>query len=163
MKIVVDTSSLFYGFQIDGRNEYITTQSAIEEVRGKSMKRSIEIRIDLVETFDPSSSSVKEVRKTARDSGDLDQLSGTDIDLIALAKDRDAFLLTNDMAMQNVCKKMGIKYQSFGGKSIRTEIEWGYRCIGCNRKFERFLEECPHCGSELKKYPRKRKAIDGPT
>ena len=163
MKIVVDTSSLFYGFQIDGSNEYITTDSVIQEIRGKKMKKSIEIRMELLIIFEPSKDTVKEVREIAEESGDLQQLSGTDTGLIALARDHDATLLTNDLAMQNVCKRMGIKYQSFQGKSIDTEIEWGYRCIGCKRKFDRLFKECPYCGNELKKYPKKRKTIVGST
>lgn len=160
MRIVLDTSSLFYGFQIDGNNEYFTTRSVLEEVRGRKMRKSIELRIDLVSVVEPDSSSVEEVSKIAKRSGDLDQLSATDIGLIALSKDREALLLTNDLGIQNVCKKMGISFQSFGGKSIRDEIEWGYRCIGCHRRFNRFLDECPYCGNELKRYPKKRKPVN---
>jgi UPF0271 protein len=159
MKIVVDTSSLFYGFQFDGNNEYITTDSVIEEVRNRSMKRGIGLRTELMKIFQPSSGEIAEVEKVARLSGDFDQLSTTDIELIALAKGQEAVLLTNDLAMQNVCRRMNIKYQSFGGKSIDTEIEWGYRCIGCHRRFNRLYEECPYCGNELKRYPKKRKPI----
>ncbi|MGC8561585.1 MAG: NOB1 family endonuclease [Thermoplasmata archaeon] len=159
MKIVVDTSSLFYGFQIDGSNEFITTPSVIEEVRGRKMKKSVVMSIELLKIMEPSAIGMEDVERVARSTGDLDQLSRTDIELIALAKETEARLLTNDLAIQNVCRRMGIAYQSFKGKSINTEIEWGYRCIGCGRKFDRFYKECPYCGNELKKYPKKRKAI----
>ncbi len=163
MRIVVDSSSLFYGFQIDGGNEYITTTSALEEVRGKRMKKSIEMRIELLKTFDPADNTVREVKRVARQTGDADQLSDTDIGLIALSKDTESTLLTNDLAIQNVCKRIGVRYQSFGGKSISTEIEWGYRCIGCRRTFDRLLKECPYCGNEMKRYPKKRRPISGST
>ena len=159
MKIVVDTSSLFYGFQIDGNNEYITTQSVLEEVRGKTMRKSIEMRLELLKIFEPTPSGIEEVRRAAKISGDYGQLSSTDIGLIALSKEIGAPILTNDLAMQNVCRRMGVKYQSFGGKSIDTEIVWGYRCTGCKKEFNKFYEECPHCGSPLKRFPKKRKPI----
>ena len=159
MRIVVDTSSLFYGFQIDGRNEFITTPSVIEEVRGKKMRRNIEMEIDLLKIMEPTGRSVEDVERTARSTGDIDQLSHTDIELIALANETCSHLMTNDLSMQNVCRSLGIPYESFKGKSIDTEIEWGYRCIGCKRKFDRFYDECPYCGSELRKYPKKRKTI----
>lgn len=163
MKIVVDTSSFFYGFQLDGKNEYLTTYSVLDEIKGKTMKREVELRIDLLKIFEPSQSTIGNVMRTARETGDLDQLSRTDIELIALAMEKGAILLSNDLSVQNVCRKVGVKYLTFSSKQIETEIEWGYRCIGCGRKFERYQEECPHCGSELKRYPRKRKAIHGPT
>ncbi|MEM0134018.1 MAG: hypothetical protein QXU18_02155 [Thermoplasmatales archaeon] len=159
MKIVVDTSSLFYGFQIDGSNEFLTTQSVIDEIRGKRMKKSILMNIDLLKIMEPTKSGIEKVDRVARSTGDIDQLSRTDVELIALASETEAHILTNDLAIQNVCRKMGIKYQSFGGKAIDTEIEWEYRCVGCHKKFDRFLEECPHCGNELKRFPKRRKPI----
>ncbi len=159
MKIVVDTSSLFYGFQFDGMNEYITTSKAMEEVRNRQMKKSISMRLELVRILEPSSSYIEMVKQLAKRTGDLDQLSSTDIEIVALAKEQDALLLTNDLAIQNVCKRMDVKYQAFGGKSIDTEIEWGYRCIGCHRRFDKLFDACPYCGNELKKYPKKRKPI----
>jgi Predicted nucleic acid-binding protein, consists of a PIN domain and a Zn-ribbon module len=159
MKIVVDASSLFYGFQVEGSNEYMITSAVLDEVKGRKMKGSLETVIELFKIIEPDKSTIEEVRNKAKETGDLDQLSVTDIELIALAKDSDATLLTNDLSIQNVCKRMKINYQSFGGKSINTEIEWGYRCIGCNRKFDRSFKECPHCGNELKKYPKKRRPI----
>jgi UPF0271 protein len=163
LKIVVDTSSFFYGFQMDGRNEYFTTYSVLDEVRGKTMKRELELRMDLFKLFEPSQSSIEKVRNVARETGDLDQLSVTDIELIALAVDKGAFLLSNDLAIQNVCMKVGVKYLTFSGKQIKTEIEWAYRCIGCGREFEKYHDDCPYCGSELKRYPKRRRAIRGPT
>ena len=163
MKIAVDTSSLFYGFQFDGRNEYITTSAVLEEVRNRQMKKSIDIRFELLKIFEPSPSDIEVVKRSAKQSGDLDQLSETDIGLIALAREQDALLLTNDLAIQNVCIRLDVRYQSFGGKSINTEIEWGYRCIGCHRRFDKLLDECPYCGNEMKRYPKKRRPIVGST
>ncbi|MCL4334319.1 MAG: nucleic acid-binding protein [Candidatus Thermoplasmatota archaeon] len=159
MKIVVDASALFYGFRFDGRNEYITTSSVIEEIRNKQMKKSLSMGFELLKVLAPSAHNLEEVKRSAVATGDIGQLSRTDIEIIALAKELDALLLTNDLAIQNVCRRMDVKYQSFGGKSIDTEIEWGYRCIGCKRRFSKPLDECPYCGNEIKRYPRKRKPI----
>ncbi|MEM0127859.1 MAG: ribonuclease VapC, partial [Thermoplasmatales archaeon] len=98
----------------------------------------------------------------ASETGDIFELSSTDIDVLALALDEKATLLTNDLAVQNVCRSIGINYDSFKGKNITTGIEWGYRCVGCDRKFTTKLEQCPHCGSELKKYPVRRRKLPNP-
>ncbi len=158
MKVVIDTSSFFYGFQPEGGNQYITTPSVLNEIRGKRMRRSVEMQTELLQVLEPGVHSVAEVTKNANFTGDIGQLSMTDIELIALALEEGAELLTNDLAIQNVCARMGIVYRSFGVKLIDTEIEWSYRCIGCKRIYDRKLESCPHCGSELRKFPKKRKA-----
>ncbi len=159
MKIVVDSSSFFYGFQLEGGNEYFTTESVLEEIRGRGMRKSIENMMPFLNVSVPSQSSVMKVRRVAKDTGDLDQLSHTDLELIALAEVENATILTNDLAIQNVCRKIGVSYQSFGGKEIKEEIEWKYRCKGCGRVFDKKMAECPYCGSELRKFPRRRKTI----
>lgn len=163
MKIVVDSSPVFSGFQIDGSMEYFTTPSVLKEIRGRRMKIDLNLRIDLIRVQNASSSSIDMVKSKSGETGDLYQLSETDIELVALALDKGAKLLTNDLAIQNVCRKVGVDYESFGSKEIDTEIKWGYRCIGCRRKFVKQLSECPYCGNELKRYPVKRKSITEPT
>ncbi|MEM0073235.1 MAG: hypothetical protein QW364_01165 [Thermoplasmatales archaeon] len=162
MKVVVDTSSFFYGFVPDRSNEYLTTKSVFSEIKGKKMMKSIEIRSDFIEIVEPTEASISLIRKKASETGDIFELSSTDIDVLALALDKKATLLTNDLAIQNVCRSIGINYDSFKGKKITTRIEWGYRCIGCGRRFTVKLKECPHCGSELRKYPVKRRKLPDP-
>ncbi|MEM0127494.1 MAG: hypothetical protein QXO03_00200 [Thermoplasmatales archaeon] len=162
MKIVVDTSSFFNGFLPDGSNEYFTTRSVLEEIKGKGMRRSIEMRANFLEVVEPTEASKSLVSEKATETGDISELSSTDIDVLALAVDKNATLITNDLAIQNVCRLIGLRYDSFKSKNIKNEIEWGYRCVGCGRKFSIRVKECPYCGSEIRKYPKKKKKLSDP-
>lgn len=159
MKIVIDSSSFFYGFKPDGKNEYFTTDSVLNEIRGKKMRQSIESLIEFIQVRNPGYDAVIFVKKSAKETGDLYQLSETDIGILALSYELKGAVLTNDLAIQNVCKKIHIQYESFNGKEISVEIEWRYRCIGCKRSYSVGNRSCPHCGNELKRYAIRRKTI----
>ncbi|MGC8644969.1 MAG: NOB1 family endonuclease [Thermoplasmata archaeon] len=159
MKVVVDTSSFFSGFLPDGSNDYLTAESVLREIRGRGMRESIEMRINFLTVTEPSEETRRRVRQTASRTGEETELSATDIDVVALALENEAIVLTNDLAVQNVCRLLGLKYESFKGKVIGDEIRWGYRCTGCGRRYSSNLRLCPHCGSELKRYPRRKRKI----
>lgn len=159
MRVVVDSSSFFYGFIPDSSNDYYTTESVLNEIRGKRMRKSIEATEPFLKIINPDKSAIQKIANIAKKSGDLEQLSVTDVEVIALALKISAKVLTNDLAIQNVCRLAGIAYESFNSKSIKNEIMWKYRCEGCRRIYDKFLEECPHCGNKLKKIPIKIKPI----
>jgi len=159
MKVVVDTSSFFSGFLPDGSNEYLTTESVLQEIRGRGMKKSIELRMNFLSVARPRKEYREKVLKDASKTGEERILSSTDIDVLALALENDALVLTNDLAMQNVCNLLGLRYDSFRGKEISYVIKWAYKCEGCGRRFSSYLESCPYCGNKLRRYPRKKKII----
>jgi UPF0271 protein len=159
MRVVIDTSAFFYGFRPEGSNEYFTTESVLDEIRGRRMREGIENFINLVTVMKPSERSISDVMRKAAETGDSYQLSRTDVELIALALESGATLLTNDLSVQNVCRRIGVEYQSFMGKSIKYDIVWKYRCPACGRRYDRKMEDCPHCGNKLKRYPVRKKVI----
>jgi UPF0271 protein len=63
--------------------------------------------------------------------------------------------MTDDYAVQNVASMIGIKVEPISQSRIKDKIIWGKKCTGCMKRFDRG-EECPICGSPLKKI-RKRK------
>lgn len=159
MKVVVDSSSFFYGFIPDSSNDYFTTESVFREIKGRKMKESLEVRAPFLKVISPLKSNIQKIEKIAEESGDIGQLSRTDIDVLALALEISASILTNDLAIQNVCRLAGIGYESFKSKRIKNEITWKYKCEGCGRIYDKLLKECPHCGNNLRKMPVKIKPI----
>ena len=100
----------------------------------------------------PSTSmeAIGKVRGAAETTGDISRLSDTDIDVLALALELDAIILTDDYSIQNLARILHVKYQEGVESGIREVFEWNYKCTGCARTYENELAECPICGSKLK-------------
>jgi len=105
---------------------------------------------ELLLVTSPSSASLSEVKEAAQRTGDDARLSPVDMEVLALARDLQATLLTDDYSIQNLARVLGIKYQGVGFKGIKEIIIWTYRCKGCGRIFEKNQPDCPICGSELR-------------
>ncbi len=159
MKFIVDASVIFSGLILSGGNEYITTEATISEIKSSRFKRYTENVLIMIQVKEPDETFLEQVEKLAGETGDFSMLSHNDIELIALALQESAVLLTNDLAMQNVARELGIKYESFNSKEIKEIIKWKYRCIGCHRIYNRMLPSCPYCGNELRKIPISKKKI----
>ncbi len=131
----------------------ITVPSVVDELKS----RDSVLRFDLAKEGGlrvewPEPEMVKEVRKKAEQTRDSEELSKTDLEILAKAlehRDR-AILLTDDYAVQNVAVQLGIQVKPIAQKKIRDIIIWQKRCTGCGKTFEKG-DECPICGSPMKK------------
>lgn len=158
MKILVADTAVFINRYRTDDATFITVPSVVDEL--KSRESSIEGLLAVeggakVEQPDPD--AIAEIRRMAGNTRDIEELSDTDIDVLAKAfeyKD-NCVLLTDDYAVQNVALLLGIEVQPVSQKKISDRIIWGKKCIGCKRKFDNG-DVCPICGSPLKK-TRKRK------
>ncbi|MDK2891873.1 DNA-binding protein [Methanohalophilus sp.] len=157
MKIfVADTAVFINRYRRDAT--FVTVPSVIEEL--KSRESSIEGLLAIesgAKVEQPNPEAIAEIHRMARNTRDIEELSKTDIEILAKAfeyKD-NAILLTDDYAMQNVALLLGIEVKPVTQKKIKDRIIWEKRCTGCRRKFDSG-DECPVCGSPLKK-TRKRK------
>lgn len=136
----------------------ITVPSVADELKS----RDAVLRFDLAKEAGlrvewPEPEMVKEVRKKAEQTRDSEELSKTDIEILAKAlehRDR-GILLTDDYAVQNVAVQLGIQVKPIAQKKIRDVIIWQKQCIGCRKTFDKG-DVCLICGSALKK---KRKKI----
>ncbi|MBP1910455.1 NOB1 family endonuclease [Methanolobus bombayensis] len=99
----------------------------------------------------------EKVMKVANKTKDCEELSSTDIDILAKALEykENSVLLTDDYAVQNVAKVLGLQVKPVAQKKIKDVLVWEKQCTGCRRKFDSG-DVCPVCGSPLKKR-RKRK------
>ncbi|MDD1769256.1 MAG: nucleic acid-binding protein [Methanomassiliicoccales archaeon] len=149
MKLVLDTSALFSMQDLPSGEEVHTTPSVIAELEKYGDKRSAywehALRIS-----HPSTESMSRVRDAAEETGDLPRLSQTDMEVLALAMELDATVLTDDYSIQNLARYMSIEYKIVGLKGIRKLVKWKLRCTGCGRIWEKEYKECPICGSPLR-------------
>jgi UPF0271 protein len=150
MRVALDTSAIIYLNDFRKFKEIFTVQEVIEEVRDKisTMKLSC-LSLNVVE---PMQQSIKEIEKIARETGDLDKLSKTDIKLLALAKEKGLVIISDDRSIQNVAEKAGMKYFSVFSKEITKLIKWKKFCKSCKKFFENG-EYCEICGNKLVRAP----------
>ncbi|MFC4450995.1 NOB1 family endonuclease [Halorussus aquaticus] len=97
----------------------------------------------------PQDGAVERVRRAAKETGDFEELSDTDVRLIAGAFELDATLVTDDYAMQNVAEHMDVNVEVIAQEGIAEQRDWRFQCQGCGREFDENKDRCPICGSEL--------------
>jgi UPF0271 protein len=150
MKVVVDTSALIYLNDFRGFDEILTVPEVIEE----SKDRITAIKLSTVnpKTFEPSELALEEIKAVAKVTGDLEKLSKTDLKIIALAKERNATILSDDYSVQNVAERMKIPYMSIFSKEITKLITWKKYCSACKKHYNSG-STCKMCGGNLKRVP----------
>jgi UPF0271 protein len=156
MKVVLDTSAIIYLNDFRKFDEILIVQEVIEEVKDKisSMKLS-GLKFKIVE---PYKTSIEEIKKVAKVTGDLEKLSATDIKVLALAKEKNSTIISDDRCVQNIAEKLNIKYISIFNKKITNLITWKKYCRSC-RKIYDGKDVCPVCGNKLARIPSESRKI----
>ena len=156
MIYIADASLFILRKRLEG--SIVTVPSVVEELRDENARTTMELMNVRIEP--PLPGFKKEVRTKAGITKDSEELSGTDIDILAKAleysKREETILVTDDFAVQNTAIQLGIKVMPAGGRKIKDVLLWEKQCIGCKRRFPEG-DECPVCGSPMKK--RRKSAI----
>jgi len=151
---IADSSLFIIGKRMEGN--IVTVPSVIDEIRDEISRTILELMDVRIEP--PLQSFIREVTKKARETKDIEELSKTDIDLLAKAleytRNDDTMLITDDYAVQNTAIHLGIKVMPAGQKKIKDVLLWEKFCIGCKRRFPQG-DDCPVCGTHLKKIRKK--------
>jgi UPF0271 protein len=150
MIYIADASLFIVRKRISGT--LITVPSVVEEIRDENSRTVMELMDVRIEP--PLTSFKKEVLKKAGVTKDNEELSGTDIDILAKAleysKREEVTLISDDFAVQNTAIQLGIHIMPAGGRVIKDVLLWEKQCIGCKRRFPEG-DQCPVCGSSMKK------------
>jgi UPF0271 protein len=97
----------------------------------------------------PADNTIETIERAAVETGDGEELSDTDVRLIAAAFELDGTLVTDDYAMQNVAEHLGVTVEVIAREGITEQRNWRFQCQGCGREFDDHRERCPICGSDL--------------
>ncbi|MCL4314123.1 MAG: ribonuclease VapC [Candidatus Thermoplasmatota archaeon] len=156
MAYVLDTAALLHGGIDLTSGKFVTTPSVIGEVRKGRLADRISDLKDFIDIREPTAGSIDRVREASKMSGNLQDLSGTDIDVVALALDVGGTVVTDDYSVQNVALSLSLKFMPCKEKGISGHITWVRRCSGCGAYVDSPL--CPVCGHPVRRYyPKKRK------
>ncbi len=136
----------------------VTVFEVAEEM--KSGKASIEF--DKMQRFglailEPETRHKKSAEEAAKHTND--KLSKTDKMVVALAlhfreKGKNIVVVSDDYAVQNLCKHLKIETLSLSKKGIRHKFTWHKKCMGCKKIVETTEDSCPICGSSMKYVPK---------
>jgi UPF0271 protein len=149
VKRVLDASALLTGRQFPG--ELLTVPGVLREVHRHGMTPQLEAVLGTqVRVVGPDATALDRVRAKGESTGDAHRLSPTDRELLALALDEGATLVTDDYSIQNVARLLGIAYEAVLTPGIKETWQWTYRCTGCRRTWPEWHEECPVCGAALR-------------
>lgn len=148
MRSVLDSSAFFTAASFEG--ELFTTSSVIAELRDLSSKARADLLCQAgLRVMDPDRESVSRIRESAIARGEADVLSPTDSEVLALALQLQACIVSDDYALQNVARSLGIRVIPIQQKGARN-IRWKFRCSGCGRYY-RGPGECQVCGALIQR------------
>ena len=112
-----------------------------------------------------STSALADAKACAGASGDLPRLSDVDLDVLALALQEGAVLVTDDYRLQNTYKNAGGSVDSVANAPSKQVWIWEGRCTGCGatsplsgdvrRSRNQTVGDCHLCGSPVKVKRRK--------
>lgn len=156
MRVVLDTSAIIYLNDFRKFDEILTVQEVIDEVKDRISEMKLSGLIFKV--AEPSIAVIEEIKKTAKETGDLKKLSPTDMKVLALAKENNLVIISDDRNIQNVAEKLKIKYLSLFSTRITKLLTWKNFCKNCEKIYEKG-SYCEVCGGRLVRVPIESKTI----
>jgi len=150
---ILDASAFYAGVPFSSSEDCYTTSLVYEEI--KHIKKNHDALGTLLETNrlkirEPDPESTKTAIKASKDTGDFPQLSKQDISIIALCIELNGEIISDDYAISNVSKNLGLKISSIMTKGIEDVGTWIHYCPGC-RTNHTSGKVCPMCGTPLKR------------
>ena len=150
---ILDASAFYAGVPFRSSNDYYTTSLAYDEI--KHIKKNHDALGTLLETNrlkirEPDKESTEAAIKASKDTGDFPQLSKQDISIIALCIEMEGEIISDDFAISNVAKNLGLKISPIMTQGIKDVGKWVHYCPGCRTNHTN-KKECPMCGTSLKR------------
>jgi len=150
---VLDASAFYAGVPFGSLDDNYTTSLVFDEINHiKKNHGALEILLETKRLIikDPESQYTESVIETSKKTGDFQHLSNEDISSIALCLQLNGELLTDDFAVSNVSKNLGINIIPIMTSGIRDKGNWIYYCSGCAKSFSK-ISTCPLCGNVLRR------------
>lgn len=150
---ILDASAFYAGVPFRSSSDCYTTSLVYDEI--KHIKKNQDALGTLLETNrlkirEPDGESTKAAISAAKDTGDYPQLSKQDLSIIALCIELDGEIISDDFAISNVAKNIGLKISPIMTQGIKDVGRWVHYCPGC-RTNHKTGRECPMCATPLKR------------
>lgn len=150
---ILDASAFYAGVPFRSPDYCYTTPLVYDEI--KHIKNNhdalgILLETDRLKIREPNNQATTVATRAAKDTGDFQQLSKQDISIIALCIEMNGEIISDDFAISNVARNLGLKISPIMTSGIRDVGRWVHYCPGC-RTSHPSGRECPMCGTPLKR------------
>jgi UPF0271 protein len=150
---ILDASAFYAGVPFRSSEDCYTTSLVYDEIQ--HIKKNHDALGILLETNrlkirEPDEQSTQAAIKAAKNTGDFPQLSKQDISIIALGIETKGQIITDDFAISNVAKNIGLNIVPIMTKGIKDVGKWIHYCPGCKASYQNG-KECSICGTALKR------------
>jgi len=151
MRAVLDSSALYLGKDLPEAGEFHVPPSVVAELRRHGLGARLEYLLaSRLSVSSPSPGSLARVDAAAQETGDSGRLSPADRDVLALALDLEAEVVSDDYSIQNVADLLQVPVRRMEERGIRARFTWRYRCTGCAKAYERPQPRCEVCGAPVR-------------
>ena len=150
---ILDASAFYAGVPFRSSDDCYTTSLVYDEI--KHIKKNHDALGTLLETNrlkirEPGKEATYAAIMASKDTGDYSQLSKQDISIIALCIEMKGEIISDDFAISNVARNLGLKISPIMTNGIEDVGKWIHYCPGC-RTNHTSGKECPMCGTPLKR------------
>ena len=143
---ILDTCAFFTQMHPNGKIATVTNIKD-EIINRQSKQYYSNLKSKGLKIIEPVTESVDFIKEKAKETGDLDVLSLTDIKILALGYELQGTIISDDFAIQNVSLYNGLEVISCNGKKIKEIRIWKYRCSACKLITDVKNDNCSVCGS----------------
>lgn len=150
---ILDASAFYAGLPFRSSDEFITSSEVFDEIQHiKKNQNGLDTLLETnrLKIMQASEETTHKIILKSKETGDYQQLSKQDISVLALCLEKKGELVTDDFAISNVAKNIGISVFPLMTQGISDVGQWKYYCVGCAKSFKA-ISECPLCGNPLKK------------
>ncbi len=150
-KLVLDTSAIYNGTDYPAGTVLYATPQIVSEVRKVYRTERAEFFVESrLTVLMPSPGSMRTVRMKAEENGDIARMSEADLEILSLAYELHATIVTEDYSIQNTASALGLDYRSLYIPRISSYVQWEIVCRGCgSTSHARDEKECRICGGRL--------------
>lgn len=120
-------------------------------MRGSYSLLEVLVEADNLRIVDPDEKYANKVYSVTIQSGDYSKLSKADISVLALAYQLGKTLISDDFAVENTAKLLGISIMPLVTKGIKHIRKWISFCGTCGKGYGPNITECSICGNRLKR------------
>ncbi len=150
---ILDASAFYAGVPFRSSSDCYTTSLVYDEI--KHIKKNhdalgILLEANRLKIRESDVKSTEAAIMAAKDTGDFPQLSKQDISIIALCIEMNGEIISDDFAISNVVKNLGLKISPIMTQGIKDVGKWIHYCPGCRTNHTN-KKECPMCGTPLKR------------
>ncbi len=150
----MDASAILRSTMDFSRGNYLIPQAAYAEVLDGTARAALEdgIRNGDIKVAEPAPEALEKAREAASATGDVESLSDADLQLLALALEHAAAVVSDDYAIQNTAAELGLEVVATSADGIKKHIRWRWVCGGCGKSMDG-SGVCGVCGHKARRKP----------